>query len=93
MPCKGKGSKQGRPGFLHYFRRRRVQNLSIPAGFKHAFHLIGCHGCQSIAFHLIMKKAADILGKHPSDEQILKWGNFIELYCVPKCFIKKEKNP
>jgi uncharacterized membrane protein len=47
----------------------------------------------SIAFHLIMKKAADILGKHPSDEQILKWGNFIELYYVPKCFIKKEKNP
>jgi hypothetical protein len=40
-----------------------------------------------------MKKAADILGKHPSDEQILKWGNFIELYYVPKCFINKEKNP
>jgi hypothetical protein len=47
----------------------------------------------SIAFHLIMKRAVDILGKNPSDEQILKWGNFIELYYVPKCFIKKEKNP
>jgi hypothetical protein len=47
----------------------------------------------SIAFHLIMKRAVDILGKNPSDEQILKWGNFLELYYVPKHFIKKEKNP
>ncbi len=47
----------------------------------------------SIAFHLIMKRAVGILGKKPSDEQILKWGNFLELYYVPKYFIKKEKPP
>jgi hypothetical protein len=47
----------------------------------------------SLGFFLLMKKAMNVLGSNPSDEEILKWGDFLELYYVPKYFIKKKKNP
>lgn len=47
----------------------------------------------SLGFYLLMKRAMNVLGNDPSDEEILKWGDFLELYYVPKYFIKKEKNP
>jgi preprotein translocase subunit SecG len=47
----------------------------------------------SLGFFLLMKKATNVLGSNPSDEEILKWGNFLELYYVPKYFTRKKKNP
>jgi hypothetical protein len=47
----------------------------------------------SLGFFLLMKRAMNVLGSGPSDEEIMKWGNFLELYYVPKYFIRKAKNP
>jgi len=45
----------------------------------------------AVVFHQIMKKAMSVLSGHPSDADIRKWGDFLELYYVPKYFIRKEK--
>ncbi len=45
----------------------------------------------SMGFHLIMRKAVSVLGNNPSDEEVVKWGDFLELYYVPKYFIRKEE--
>ena len=60
---------------------------------KTLFFLSAVMTIVSVGFHLIMKRAINVLENNPSDEEILKWGDFLELYYVPKYFIGKEKNP
>jgi len=47
----------------------------------------------SLAFFLLMRRIGRVLDNNPSDADILKWGEFLELYYVPKFILKKRKNP
>jgi len=47
----------------------------------------------SIAFFFYMRKAMRVFEHDPTDEDIVKWGDFLELYYVPKYFTRKRRNP
>jgi|Deesub1362A_J573_1020465.scaffolds.fasta_scaffold00004_267 hypothetical protein len=49
--------------------------------------------CFSIGFFVLTRRIKGILEGDPTDEEIIKWANFLSYYYYPKFIFRKKRNP